>query len=385
MIDFKQLAGLVETEEQNKNSYHGDEYQFTSIKNDYKGFKFLAAGGKTSASLKLLYNYKDGRIDREIIRHKFTYRVVKENKWTVNPPCLKQFGMECPICQTTKTIRDIKGNDVLTRDVLAYSRRFIAFAYVESIENPMKMFNGDEVKAGDIVLFMYPNTIHEKINEYIMSCKSNEEASRLFDSNTSATFKFKLNEGKTGTDMYSFMIDAFSLQKPSVMYNGPDGDTQFSAMMNSLPALSDMIFPGQGSDDIIKLNKEVSDELSKRYLSNNTPDATTANLIEDELNKQEVLQQAKQAQQAQQNTVVQPIQPIQPVIPTVPTSTVNEQAYAQAVQPTTTFIPPVQPVQPIVNNTQQDTSGKPQCFGNFNEIDAKCLICPNSKECQIGK
>lgn len=389
MINFEKLAGEIKAEKEKRNSYQ-DEYQFTSIKNDYKGFKFLATGGKTSAKLKILFNRKDGRLDRELIRHRFTYRVIKENQWRVTPPCLKQFGMECPICQTTKTIKDIKG-DVVTPDVLAYSRRYIAFAYVESIENPMKPFNGEPVKPGDIVLFMYPMSIHDKINEILMSCKNNQDADRLFDSNTSATFVYKVNEGKTGTDMYSFSVDPFSLQTPTAIYTGPDADAQFNALMEGLPALSEMVYPAQGAEDIIKLNSEVADELSKKYLSNNTPEATTANLIEDEVKKQEILQQAQQTQQL--NHVIQPVQPnVPPVIPNIPLGDVNQQAAAQAVQTTTTtIIPPVQPsiqatIQNIPNPVAQTTeSSKPECFGNFNEIDAKCLICPNSVECQTSK
>ena len=161
--------------------------------------------------------------------------------------------------------------------------------------------------------------------------------------------------------------------------------------MEGLPALSEMVYPAQGTEDIIKLNSEVADELSKKYLSNNTPEATTANLIEDEVKKQEILQQAQQTQQL--NHIIQPVQPnVPPVIPNIPLGDVNQQAAAQAVQTTTTtIIPPVQPsiqatIQNIPNPVAQTTeSSKPECFGNFNEIDAKCLICPNSVECQTSK
>ena len=382
MIDFNKLSGEIEAEKQQKSNYQ-DDYQFTSIKNDYKGFKFLATGGKTSARLKILFNRKDGKIDRELVRHRFTYRIIKENAWRVTPPCLKQFGMECPICQTTKTIRDIKGAEAIDRETLSYQRKYICFAYVESIENPMKPFNGEEVKAGDIVLFMYPTSIHDKINEPVMSCKNSEDAGRLFENNSQATFTYKVNEGKTGTDMYSFAVDAFSLTTNATpIYSGPDAEAQFNAMMDGLPALSDMVFPAVGTEDIVKLNQEVSDELSKRYLSNNTPDATTANLIDGELRKQEAIQQA----QATMVPPVTPVPPVQPVIPVVPTT--NEQAAAQVVQPTTTnIVPPVTPVATVTmqTNTTESNNGKPECFGKFNEIDAKCLICPNSVECQTSK
>lgn len=392
MIDLEKLKALTGEMAKPSRENSFERLEFTKVKADMKGYKLFYPAGQTRAKLKILYNVQTGLVGRAVTKHQFTYAVVNGKRFKVNPPCLKQYGMECPVCNVTKNIVDIKGKEVL-QNTHRWTQKFISFAYIEEISGHPETDAEKKVNPGDIVLFMYPNTIFKKVNEIIERCVTSGDpnaADKFFAQNESVSFLLSVDPNAAATDMYNFMPDAISTSK---VYNTPDGDAKFVEMLNSLPSLYDIYLPAQATDEIIALNKETADELSKRFLSNNTPDATTAGIIEGEIKKQEALQQAQ--------VLIQPIQsqPIaNPVVNPI-VNTAQEQSQAQVVQQTLTQ--PIQPQIPVqqtiaqapvqptvtttapVNNTP-DTS-KPECFGNYNDIDAKCLICPHSTECSTKK
>lgn len=384
MIDLSKLK--ASTSEMVKPSRNFEGPQFTKIKADLKDFKLFCPTATTSAKLKLFHNAKSGLIAREIVRHRFIYN---ERKFKVNAPCLKQYGLECPVCSVTRNIQEIKGREVLT-NVCTYQRKYISFAYLEEISNHPE----DSVKAGQVVLFMYPMTILSKIEEIIKNCSTPEEAQKFFDQNNSISFTLTPT-GKPGTDAYNFMPDAVKGQ--TLLFKEADGEVKFRTLIDSLPSLYDIYLPNEATEDIIKLNKEVADELSKRYLGSNSPDATTAGIIEGEIKKQEILNQIP-------TPIVQPVvQPVQPIIPEpIP---VAQQAVVDPVSQTVTPVQEQAPAATVVQPTPQVSSepatvsepvnevqstptvdsSKPDCFGKYSDINAKCLLCPNSTECSTSK
>lgn len=379
MIDLEKIKAVAGEMARPSRDNQFDRLEFTKVRADMKGYKLFCPAGQTQARLKILHNEQVGLPFRSIVRHEFTHTIVNGKRFRVNPPCLKQYGTECPVCSVSKNIVDVKGKEVL-KDCLKYKQKYISFAYVEEITGHPETDPQKKINPGEIVLMLYPGTVFEKINQIISRCSTDVDYNKFFYQNESISFLLSMNPSAAPSDMYSFMPDPMPGSNVSKVFNTPDGDAKFMEMLNSLPSLYDIYLPETVTEDIVSLNREVAEELSKRYLSNNTPDATTANIIEGEIKKQEALQQASTVIS---NQVVNPVQP-------------QPQTQAQVIQPTVSA--PQAPVQPIINNIQpqqvvttttssvptSDTS-KPECFGNFNDIDAKCLICPHSTECSTNK
>lgn len=391
MIDLEKLKALTGEMAKPSRENSFERLEFTKVKADMKGYKLFYPAGQTRAKLKLLYNVQTGLVGRAVTKHQFTYAVVNGKRFKVNPPCLKQYGVECPVCSVTKNIIDIKGKDVLT-NTHRWTQKYISFAYVEEISGHPETDSEKKVNPGDIVLFMYPNTIFKKVNEIIERCSSTGDVDKFFAQNESVSFLLSVDSNASATDMYNFMPDAISTSK---IYNTPDGDVKFAEMLNSLPSLYEIYLPEHATDEIVALNREVADELSKRFLSNNTPDATTAGIIEGEIKKQEALQQATIVQnQPQPQVTINQIPPISPVANQVPVQTST--TVTQPIQPQPVATPaPVQTTTTVPQQTQttvtvmplasNDTTAHPECFGNYNDIDAKCLICPHSTDCSTKK
>lgn len=379
MIDLEKIKAVAGEMARPSRDNQFDRLEFTKVRADMKGYKLFCPAGQTQARLKILHNEQVGLPFRSIVRHEFTHTIVNGKRFRVNPPCLKQYGTECPVCSVSKNIVDVKGKEVL-KDCLKYKQKYISFAYVEEITGHPETDPQKKINPGEIVLMLYPGTVFEKINQIISRCSTDVDYNKFFYQNESISFLLSMNPSAAPSDMYSFMPDPMPGSNVSKVFNTPDGDAKFMEMLNSLPSLYDIYLPETVTEDIVSLNREVAEELSKRYLSNNTPDATTANIIEGEIKKQEALQQASTVIS---NQVVNPVQP-------------QPQTQAQVIQPTVSA--PQASVQPIINNIQpqqvvttttssvptSDTS-KPECFGNFNDIDAKCLICPHSTECSTNK
>lgn len=383
MIDLEKIKAVAGEMARPSRDNQFDRLEFTKVRADMKGYKLFCPAGQTQARLKILHNEQVGLPFRSIVRHEFTHTIVNGKRFRVNPPCLKQYGTECPVCSVSKNIVDVKGKEVL-KDCLKYKQKYISFAYIEEITGHPETDPQKKINPGEIVLMLYPGTVFEKINQIISRCSTDVDYNKFFYQNESISFLLSMNPSAAPSDMYSFMPDPMPGSNVSKVFNTPDGDAKFMEMLNSLPSLYDIYLPETVTEDIVSLNREVAEELSKRYLSNNTPDATTANIIEGEIKKQEALQQASTVIS---NQVVNPVQPQPQPQP---------QIQAQVIQPTVSA--PQASVQPIINNIQpqqvvttttssvptSDTS-KPECFGNFNDIDAKCLICPHSTECSTNK
>ncbi|WP_299996587.1 hypothetical protein [uncultured Clostridium sp.] len=395
MIDLEKIKAVAGEMARPSRENSFDRLEFTKVRADMKGYKLFCPAGQTQARLKILHNEQVGLPFRSIVKHEFTHTIVNGKRFRANPPCLKQYGTECPVCSVSKNIVEVKGKEIL-KDCLKYKQKYISFAYIEEITGHPETDPQKKINPGDVVLMLYPGTIFEKINQIISRCTTDADYKKFFSQNESISFLLSMNPSAAPSDMYSFMPDPMPGSNVSKIFSTPDGDVKFVEMLNSLPSLYDIYLPEAVTDEIISLNREVAEELSKRYLSNNTPDATTANLIEGEVKKQEALQQA---------TTVNPI--VNPVVNPVVVDQTQIQAQAQVVQqtvtpvqqniPTTvqapvqsTVTPNIPQAQPQVNVTTTAPastvdSSKPECFGKYNDIDAKCLICPHSTECSTNK
>lgn len=361
---------------------------FTRIPSEMNGYKLFYPMQGEKASIRILYNKKSDSILRDIKRHEYTL----PSKFKVKAPCLKAYDMDCPICNTLQTITDVKGAEILN-GVHKFTKRFIAFAYINSIEGKPK---DHDINAGEVVLFMFPRTIAEEVKGILDSCKSIEDVQKFFYSNNSLSFTISVDK-QVSTSMYKFMPDA--LMGQTKLY---ENEAEYEKLLDSLPDLNDMLVPATFQEDFLTLANEVSDSLSKEYL-NGSVEATTLNNIDGEGRAAEAMKTAQQINEAiaQTQPTPQPVVPTPNTIQQVPmqaqpqgitTSTTGAQPQVATQVVTTTPDPTIQQAQPTqipqvetvaqaTPTVEQPVSNVPECFGNYNELEAKCLICANSVEC----
>lgn len=344
---------------------------FTRIPSEMNGYKLFYPMQGSNVSLRILYNKKSNSILRDIRRHEYTL----QSGFKVKAPCLKAYDMDCPVCNTVQNILDVKGKEILN-GAHKFTKRFISFAYINSVKSKPK---DQDIKSGDIVLFMFPTTIAEEIKGILESCEDSEENFRkFFYSNNSLSFNISV-DNQVSTSMYKFMPDALLGQTKLC-----ESDEEYDKLLDNLPDLGDMLVPSTFKDDFLTLANEVSDSLSKEYLSGSVEE-TTLNNIDGENRAAEAIKTAQQINEAIAQT-----QPVQQVMQPQTTVNVAQNPIIQPAQPQQV----VEPVQTVVSTPAQPASmaqptqpvqpteqGAPACFGNYNELEAKCLICANSVEC----
>lgn len=349
--------------------------EFVRIPTETAGYKLVYPMRGEKLSVRIFLNEKSGRLFRDIHRHEYTL----PSKYTVKAPCLKStYEVDCPICNAIKNITDIKGKEVLSENV-KYSKRFITFAYINSVENKSQLH---EVNAGETVLLMLPITVVSELTNVLKNCSSEEDVNKFFNSNNCLSFIISV-DNNISTSMYKVMPDAIKGQTKLF-----ENDEDYTKLIQSLPSLDDLVVPSVFNENYLTLANQVADELNKNYLSGsieattmkNIENETKANDILNSINKianevqpqvqsQPIAQQPQYQTQtvvSQHQTIVAQAQPQQVIAPTIET---------KPVESVTTSAQPVQPTQ----------SSVPPCFGNYNELEAKCLICANSVECSTKK
>lgn len=352
---------------------------FVRIPTETAGYKLVYPMKGEKLSIRIFLNEKSGRVFRDIHRHEYTL----PSKYTVKTPCLRaMYEMDCPVCNAIKNIKDIKGDDALT-GTMKYSKRFIMFAHINSIENKSSVH---EVNAGENVLLMVPSKIASELANIMNNCKSMEDINKFFNSNNCLSFVISV-DNNVSTEMYKIMPDALTGQTKLF-----ENDEDYIKLSQSFPSLNDLIVPATFNDDYLKLGNQVVDSLNKEFLSSSI-EQTKLNNIDNETKANDILNSInKIANEVQPQSQVGAI-PVQQVVQ----QQENQNVAAQVVQPSTTIVQPQINQNTVVSNISQpqpvtvtteapvNNPGVPACFGNYNELEAKCLICSNSVECSTKK
>lgn len=349
--------------------------EFVRIPTETAGYKLVYPMRGEKLSVRIFLNEKSGRLFRDIHRHEYTL----PSKYTVKAPCLKStYEVDCPICNAIKNITDIKGKEVLSENV-KYSKRFITFAYINSVENKSQLH---EVNAGETVLLMLPITVVSELTNVLKNCSSEEDVNKFFNSNNCLSFIISV-DNNVSTSMYKVMPDAIKGQTKLF-----ENDEDYTKLIQSLPSLDDLVVPSVFNENYLTLANQVADELNKNYLSGSI-EATTMKNIENETKANDILNSInKIANEVQPQVQSQPIaQQPQYQTQTVVSQpqTIMAQAQPQQVIAPTIETKPAESVTTSAQPVQPTQSSVPPCFGNYNELEAKCLICANSVECSTKK
>lgn len=333
--------------------------------------------------VKLLFNPKSSVVTRLIGRHNVNGTKV---------PCLTEYKQDCPVCKTLTSIESAKGIDLWK-----FKKQSRGLAFAQYIESDYKWNKPeDEPAKGEVVLLMFPWSVYQGINRLI--AEAGQMAGQLVASNEGKVVKIE-RWTEANQVKYSAGIDAWS--QP---YKSCETDAQFEELLNGLESLNDKVMPIQCTDEILKQVRDISQQLTRDYLSNSVvgiePQPQGGYQVQPN-NVGQFDPNAGLATGYQANPGFQPQQSQQGFQPTQPQPGFQPQppAGAQGFQPTQPGFQPQQPApqptqQPNFQPTQPTTGqggganipvGAPECYGQKSSgtVDPnKCLLCPHELTCQ---
>lgn len=297
-----------------------EEIKENEIKNSKSnnGYPLVYPINNGTIRLKLLFNPKSMLVQRKVIRH-----TVGKNKI----PCLSLYGEDCPICNAIKSAEDEHGKDCGAWSKYGSKTRGICFAVLVDHDN--NMFNNDkDPNKGDTILFMYPPTLYNKINEIIV--KSGAHLEDLVTSNEGKTIEVTRKQKNGGFPDYDVSVYAYGDEKVK------ETDEEFDELLDSLPDISDQIAPKNVTEELIQQARAAEETINSEYSS---------------------------------NKIMNPNNP--------PEESVNNETRKS-----------YEDVSNIADDNLpfDSTSGgdKPDCFGHHSDEDQKCLICPMECDCMIS-
>lgn len=333
----------------NKNS---DSNNQTSYK-----FPLVYPQKGTSLTVRLLFNPKSGLVSRLVHRHEKT-------------ACYRTYGTECPICKVMEDVKNATGQDPFGKKKASKSRG-ISYAQFISCKdangNDFQLSKGKPedkqfIQSGDTILLMYPWSVYDQINQIIAGCGQtptgmeqafcHADTGLFVNITTSEDYKYTTN----AVPFFTFNPNNFT-------------NEQFLASLDNLDDLKEQVLPSQINDDVAKQVQEYADEIYKQYITPMTPTANPPQVqpVAGGVPQPQIsvpnIGNAFQQQVPQTNNVVPPLNN-----PTTTVPAINNQVPYQ----TTSVNTPA---------PQGAVNSKPQCFGNHQANDPKCIICPYEIVC----
>jgi|GEM_PF-2949624 len=265
--------------------------------------------------IKLLFNPKANTVQRKIIRHQ-----VGKDKI----PCMSVYGEDCPICAAIKNAEEEHGKDCGAWSKYGYKTRGISLAVL--VDHDAGMFKNDNSpKKGDTILFMYPPTLYNKINEIIV--KSGSHLEDLVVNNKGKTIEVTRKQKNGGFPDYDVSVYAYGDESVK------DTDQEFEDLLDSLPDLNEQLMPNYANEEVREKARAAAESIDVEYSS---------------------------------GRVLDPNNP--PEDNAVNSSIKNESSGSIATS----------------SDNPIDTSEKPECFGNHCD-ESKCLVCPFECDCMIAE
>lgn len=268
-------------------------------------------------TLRILFNNKAQCVQRQVIRHE------TESKEKI--PCLQAYGTDCPACNAVKEISDLLGKDSGVFKKYGYKARGICYAVIVDHDNTY-FTKPNDPKKGDVILFMYPKTVYEKINKIVFEAGENLES--VIAKNDGIPVIVTRSTGTNGFPQYDVAVFPYGTRRCFEDDENGLGQDKFDNLLENLPNISEMVMPAQPTEEVLDKNRALADLIRQKYVS---------------------------------STVVNPVG-------------ANPASMAQAgINPTANN------GQPISTNPTANT-GKPSCYGQFDN-SAKCSDCIFESDC----
>ena len=304
-----------------------------------------------------LFNPASGQILRLVNRHE-------------KVACYRTYGVECPICKVMQQVKDLTGQDPFGR-VKSSKSRGLAFAqYISSTVQISKGENKGFLQPGEIVLFMFPWSVYQQINETIQAVSQTptgmdqafcHAASGLYIQ-VSVTSDFKYT---TTTVPY--------LSFPTQMT-----DDDFHKMLDGMESLYEQVLPSTINEEVDKQVKEYENQIYKQYIEPRVPTVGVPQGTAPQNFSQIPQPQVNPGAVNQQFTGYQP-----PMGPGVGQQALGYYAdFSRISQSTGGY---VQPTASTVATTPTASTtvaqAFPSCMGQHQAGSPKCIVCPDEMLC----
>lgn len=277
-----------------------------------------------SITIRPLFNPASGQIVRLVRRHEQT-------------ACLKTYGQDCPICEVMQQVKDLTGQDPFGRTKASRSRGICYAQYITSTYS-IKKGDNDTVKAGDIILFMFPWSIYQQLN--VMVEAISQSPSGMDQAFCHADTGFYVQVQVSPDFKYT------ATQVPYMTYSTGMTDDEFLKMLDGMDNLSEQVLPSTPTEDTMNQVNEYKEAIYRQYITPRTADQTTPQPQNYSGGITEQQAQTTQSPQNSQNWNVG-----SSVNTTVPTANIN------------------------------NANNEPACMGLHEDGNPKCICCPSEMIC----
>ncbi len=279
--------------------------------------------------LRPLFNPASGQIVRLVHRHE-------------KVACYRTYGVECPICKTMKSVKDMTGQDPFGRKKASKSRG-LCFAQFISSTTPVRKgtdANSPIVQPGETILFMFPWSVYQQINAIIQAIGQTPTGMDQAFCHAQSGCYIQVNVSNDGKFTYT------TTQVPYMTFPTDKTDEQFLKDLEGMPSLNEQVLPPTITEEVAKQVTEYEQEIYKTYVSPRVPNAA-------------------------------------PVTGQMPQSITQQfTGYQPPVAPPATATPSTIPVVPPTATTSDMNAGHPECYGKHQENSPQCICCPDEINCQ---
>lgn len=292
--------------------------------------------GEGVVQVRLLFNVKSNSVMRLIKRHNIDGTKIE---------CESMYGKECPLCSAVNNIKAATNRDLWS---LKGKQLGIAYAQYVGCSRDYDWGGYQAPQKGEVVLLMFPWTLYKELSGIIQRASDNIEEIIA----APAGRVISLSRDSSGDKIvYRAEIDPF--QQPFV---SADSDLAMERFLESIDDLNEAIYPSVEAPELSDKLKTMALSLESRYIgavSNNVNEAVANNSNNVQSNIGTIGNSASSFVDI-------------PNAPNVPNNVQNVE-YNNGVS----------------NNIEQTTpnNGNPECFGNCNFKDKKCLLCNKTAEC----
>lgn len=280
--------------------------------------------------LKFLFKEEAGIVQKKIIRHNIGKEKIA---------CMSMYGEDCPICNEIRRVEDQYGKDCGVYSKYGYKVRGISYAVLVDYDDGMFSESNDP-KKGDLILFMYPPSLYNEINNIIV--RSGENIESLIASNYGKTIEIKRSQKIGGYPEYSINVYPYGEEKIK------ETDEEWEEFVNNIPNLKDSMTPANPTEELREKVKAAVEAISVEYASNNV------------MNPNDKDEDSKVTNVENKNEN-------------------NGKPISSEVKDESEDIPINKP-----EPEDSTSSGNPSCFGCHSDTENKCLICPVEADCILG-
>lgn len=340
IMDLKKLQEMAQSEieasESRRGNYEGENYPIV----------YVGTNGKLT--VRILYNPKFGGIQRRIIRH-------DSGKGKV--ACLQAYGENCPVCDVLNEVEELKGKEAGAKAKYGYKIRGICYAQIFKADDAY--LKDSDRKVGDKVLLMYPKSVYDQMNKVIVDAGENLE--KLVSSNTGLPVVIERSQVGKGFPEYKVSVYPYGSVNCFEDDGNSTGDQKFNDMLNDLPNLGEVMVPSLPSDQVRQSNIALADIIRQEYIKSsviNPGDSYVPTEKQEEKRAQNVGSMVTDMGNGSVSVANHG---------TGNSSVTNGNSY-----------PPGIPATPTL---EKASNGLPSCYGNHDNKDKKCTLCPVEADC----